>query len=58
MCAKIPICNPDGSKTEVDDRDVVVNDSLGTVNVSDSTGIDEEKETGDAKKNNHPTRED
>ncbi len=58
MCAKIQICNPDGSKTEVDDRDVIVNDSLGTVDVSDSTGIDEEKETGDAKKDNYPTRED
>jgi len=58
MCAKIPICNPDGSKSTVDDRDVVVNDSLGTVDVADSTGIDEEKETGDSKKNNHPTRED
>ena len=58
MCAKIPICNPDGSKSEVDERDVIVNDSLGTTNVADSSGIDEEKETGDAKRNNRPTRED
>jgi hypothetical protein len=36
----------------------VVNDSLGTVDPADSTGLDEEKETGDAKKNNLPTRED
>jgi hypothetical protein len=38
--------------------DGIVNDSLGTVDPADSTGIDEEKETGDAKKNNKPTRED
>jgi hypothetical protein len=31
------------------DTESVVNDSLGTVNVADSTGSDEEKETGDAK---------
>lgn len=36
----------------------MVNDSLGTVDPADSTGLDEEKETGDAKKNNKPTRED
>lgn len=38
--------------------DGVVNDSFGTVNEADSTGLDEERETGDAKKNNKPTRED
>ena len=38
--------------------DAIVNDSLGTVDPADSTGIDEEKETGDAKRNNKPTRED
>ncbi len=38
--------------------DGVVNDSLGTVDPADSTGLDEEKETGDAQKNNKPTRED
>jgi hypothetical protein len=38
--------------------DGVVNDSLGTVNTADSTGIDEERETGDAKRNNKKTRED
>jgi hypothetical protein len=36
----------------------VVNDSLGTVNTADSTGVDEERETGDAKRNNKNTRED
>jgi hypothetical protein len=36
----------------------VVNDSLGTVDPADSTGLDEDKETGDARKNNKPTRED
>jgi hypothetical protein len=38
--------------------DGVVNDSLGTIDSADSTGVDDEKETGDAKKNNKPTRED
>ena len=38
--------------------DGVVNDSLGTVDIADSTGLDESKETGDAKQNNKPTRED
>jgi hypothetical protein len=49
-----------GGMAEVDRKkeDAVVNDSLGTVDPADSTGIDEDKETGDAKKNNKPTRED
>jgi hypothetical protein len=38
--------------------DEVVNDSLGTVDIADSTGTDEDKETGDAKDNNEDTRED
>jgi hypothetical protein len=38
--------------------DAVVNDSLGTVDTADSTGIDEELETGDAKDNNRDTHED
>lgn len=38
--------------------DGVVNDSFGTVNTADSTGLDEEKETGDAKRHNKNTRED
>jgi hypothetical protein len=38
--------------------DGVINDSLGTVDPADSTGLDEDKETGDAKRNNKPTRED
>ena len=40
------------------DEDGVVNDSLGTVNIADSTGLDESKETGDAKRLNKDTRED
>jgi len=40
------------------DDDVVVNDSMGTVDTADSTGNDEDKETGDAKDNNLDTRED
>ena len=38
--------------------DGVVNDSLGTINSADSTGLDESKETGEAKRNNKNTRED
>ncbi len=38
--------------------DAVVNDSLGTVDIADSTGIEEERETGDAKVGNTNTRED
>ncbi len=48
---------PGGEIEETEDNGVV-NDSLGTVDPADSTGTDEEKETGDAKKNNTPTRED
>jgi hypothetical protein len=36
----------------------MVNDSFGTVDLADSTGLDEEMETGDAKACNFPTRED
>lgn len=38
--------------------DGVVNDSLGTTDPADSTGVDEKKETGDAKAQNKNTRED
>jgi hypothetical protein len=38
--------------------DELVNDSFGTVNSADSTGLDESKETGEAKRNNKNTRED
>jgi hypothetical protein len=38
--------------------DGIVNDSLGEVNTADSTGLDEDKETGDAKARNTNTRED
>jgi len=48
---------PDG-QTECTEDDGVVNDSLGTVDPADSTGTDEEKDTGDAKKNNASSRED
>ena len=41
-----------------DPDDGVVNDSFGTVNTADSTGLDEQKETGDAKSRNKNTRED
>ena len=40
------------------DDDGMVNDSFGTVNIADSTGLDETKETGDAKRLNKDTHED
>jgi hypothetical protein len=42
----------------IEDDDLMVNDALGTVNIADSNGIDDEMETGDAKVLNFPTRED
>jgi hypothetical protein len=39
-------------------EEAVVNDSLGTVNTADSTGTDEDLETGDARDKNFDTRED
>jgi hypothetical protein len=47
-----------GGQTENKKDDSVVNDSLGTIDPADSTGTDEDKETGDAKKGNKDTRED
>jgi hypothetical protein len=41
-----------------EDDDCVVNDSFGTIDIADSTGLDEDKETGDAKQLNKDTRED
>ena len=52
----------DTERTSVEDpeiaEDEVVNDSLGTIDIADSTGVDEEKETGDAKAGNSDTHED
>lgn len=48
---------PGGHAEDVID-DGVVNDSLGTIDIADSTGLDEKKETGDTKKGNTPKRED
>ena len=39
-------------------EDGMVNASLGEVNTADSTGLDETKETGEARANNKNTRED
>lgn len=49
-----------GAYQEVDPKndDGVVNDSFGTVDPADSTGTDEERETGEAKSQNKNTRED
>jgi hypothetical protein len=46
------------TERETKPDDGVVNDSLGTVDPADSTGVDDEKETGEAKWNNKPTHED
>jgi hypothetical protein len=47
-----------GGQAEDEIDDGVVNDSLGTIDIADSTGLDEKKETGDAKKGNAQKRED
>jgi len=44
--------------TDAEIKKELVNDSLGTVDTADSSGTDETKETGDAKKGNTKTRED
>jgi len=49
---------PNANRCVDDEDEEMVNDSLGTINPADSTGSDEDKETGDAKKDNFPTRED
>ena len=41
-----------------EEDDLMVNDALGTISLADSTGSDEDKETGDAKVLNFPTKED
>jgi hypothetical protein len=46
-------------EAETVESEEMVNDSLGTIIPSDSTGVDESKETGDAKRLNSDTgRED
>jgi hypothetical protein len=52
-----PIHETCGSEDETE-NEYVVNDSMGTVDPADSTGNDEDKETGDAKWLNANTRED
>ena len=59
MLAKIPTYTVPGGMMEISDDDFfVVNDSFGSIHAADSTGIDEELETGDARACNFPTRED
>ncbi len=38
--------------------DGLYNDSLGSIHLADSTGMDEDLETGDARTENFPTNED
>jgi hypothetical protein len=47
-----------GGQAEDEIDDGVVNDSLGTIDIADSTGLEEKKESGDAKKGNTSKRED
>jgi hypothetical protein len=47
-----------GGEIEDEQDDGIVNDSLGTIDPADSDGLDEKKETGDARKNNASKRED
>jgi hypothetical protein len=51
---------PGGFQVEDPDleEDEVVNDSFGTIDTADSSGLDEDKETGDAKAQNLDTHED
>ena len=49
---------PGGFEDPNQPEDEVVNDSFGTVDIADSTGSDEDKETGDAKTDNLDTHED
>ena len=59
MYANINTYSPPGWKMEVAaDDDVLVNDSMGSIHLADSSGSDEELETSDAKTWNFPTRED
>jgi hypothetical protein len=58
MGERKPTYSLPGGMAEMFDDDGVVNDALGSIDPADSTGIDEELETGDAKAWNFPTRED
>ena len=59
MYEKIPTYSLSGGMMETaDDEDVLVNDSMGSIHLADSSGMDEDLETGDAKTWNFPTRED
>ena len=59
MYAKIPTYTLPGGMMEIaDNDDVLVNDSFGSIHAADSSGTDEDLETGDAKTYNFPTRED
>jgi hypothetical protein len=50
---------PGGSFAEDEIADyAMTNDSFGSVHIADSTGLDEDLETGDAKTYNLPTHED
>ncbi len=53
-----PYSQPCGMMEPADIEDLLVNDSLGSTHAADSSGSDEELETGDAKAWNFPTRED
>jgi hypothetical protein len=56
----MPTHTQPGAFVVVDENaeDGVVNDSMGTIDTADSTGDDDEKETGEAKIGNWNTKED
>ena len=59
MLERIPTYTVPGGMMETSDDDfILVNDSFGSIHEADSTGTDEELETGDARVLNFPTRED
>ncbi|MGB6744590.1 MAG: hypothetical protein WBE38_13170 [Terracidiphilus sp.] len=50
---------PGGSFADDESADyAMTNDSFGSVHIADSTGLDDDMETGDAKTYNFPTHED
>jgi hypothetical protein len=49
---------PGAYTEETDDETGVFNDALGTIDTADSSGIEDELETGEAKAGNFDTHED
>ena len=57
--SRLYYATPGGSFAEDESADyAMTNDSLGCVHFADSSGLDDDMETGDAKTYNFPTHED